>query len=120
MSSDTKSYRELKTLEERIDESSRIRAKYPDRVPVICERCNKSRSLAALEKNKFLVPADLTIGQFQFVVRKRLDITPEKAMFLFCGGKPAVGSKSMAMLYKNNKDKDGFLYITYAGENTYG
>eukprot|EP00954_Amorphochlora_amoebiformis_P004608 358095-Amorphochlora_amoeboformis.AAC.1 len=46
----TKSYRELKTLEERIDESSRIRAKYPDRVPVICERCNKSRSLAALEK----------------------------------------------------------------------
>jgi GABA(A) receptor-associated protein len=31
-----------------------------------------------------LVPADLTVGQFHYVIRKRIKLAPEKALFLFC------------------------------------
>jgi len=26
----------------------------------------------------------------------------------------------MAAIYEENKDEDGFLYMTYSGENTFG
>ena len=51
------------TLEKRKNESSRIRDKYPDRIPVIVERANKS-DMPEIDKKKYLVPGDLTVGQF--------------------------------------------------------
>eukprot|EP00494_Astrolonche_serrata_P022400 UN22657 len=32
---------------------------------------------------RFLVPADLTVGQFVYVIRKRIKLQPEQAIFLF-------------------------------------
>ena len=32
---------------------------------------------------RYLVPADLTVGQFVYVVRKRINLSPEKAIFIF-------------------------------------
>ena len=32
---------------------------------------------------KYLVPVDLTIGQFIYVIRNRIEVTPEQALFLF-------------------------------------
>ena len=32
---------------------------------------------------RYLVPADLTVGQFVYVIRKRIRVTPEKAIFMF-------------------------------------
>uniref|UniRef100_A0A7S4DYP1 Autophagy-related protein n=1 Tax=Lotharella globosa TaxID=91324 RepID=A0A7S4DYP1_9EUKA len=115
-----KPYRELYNAEQRSAESVRIRMKYPDRVPIICERFENSKSIKQIDKVKFLVPSDLTVGQFQFVIRKRLALTPDQAMFLFAGGKPAVLKNTMAMVYKAHKDADGFLYMQYAGEKTFG
>lgn len=43
-------------------ESERIRTKYPDRVPVICEKSEKS-NVQDIDKKKYLVPADLTCGK---------------------------------------------------------
>ncbi|XP_023730500.1 autophagy-related protein 8C-like [Lactuca sativa] len=58
-------------LEKRKSEFSRIREKYPDRVSlrhfVIVEKAKKS-DIPDIDKNKYLVPADLTIGQFVYVV----------------------------------------------------
>ncbi|GER44927.1 autophagy-related protein [Striga asiatica] len=69
-------------LERRQAESSRIREKYPDRVPVIVEKAGKSE-IADIDKKKYLVPADLTVGQFVYVVRKRIKLSAEKAIFVF-------------------------------------
>jgi GABA(A) receptor-associated protein len=49
--------------------TARIRAKYPDRIPVICEKALKS-NLEDIDKKKYLVPSDLTVGQFVYVIRK--------------------------------------------------
>ena len=73
----------LSVTEKRKSEAERIRAKYPDRVPVICEKADRS-DIPDIDKKKYLVPADLTVGQFHYVIRKRIKLAPEKALFLFC------------------------------------
>ena len=69
--------------DKRKSEAERIRIKYPDRVPVICEKADRS-DIPDIDKKKYLVPADLTVGQFQYVIRKRIKLAPEKALFVFC------------------------------------
>lgn len=49
---------------------------------VICEKVEKS-DIATIDKKKYLVPADLTVGQFVYVIRKRIKLSPEKAIFIF-------------------------------------
>ena len=41
---------------ERSSESGRIIEKYPDRIPVICERNSHDISSPYIDKNKYLVP----------------------------------------------------------------
>ena len=36
-----------------------------------------------LDKKKYLVPSDLTVGQFYFLIRKRIHLRPEDALFFF-------------------------------------
>mmetsp|Transcript_14337 Transcript_14337/g.26055 ORF Transcript_14337/g.26055 Transcript_14337/m.26055 type:complete len:109 (-) Transcript_14337:421-747(-) len=79
----SKPFKEEHQLEKRKSEAERIRAKYPDRVPVICEKADRS-DIPDIDKKKYLVPADLTVGQFHYVIRKRIKLAPEKALFLFC------------------------------------
>jgi GABA(A) receptor-associated protein len=52
------------------------------RVQVICEKADRS-DIPDIDKKKYLVPADLTVGQFVYVIRKRIKLSPEKAIFIF-------------------------------------
>lgn len=106
-------------LNERRKESSRVLEKYPDRIPVICERRSSSK-MANIDKEKYLVPNDLTVGQFIYVIRKRLHLPAEKAIFLFINGTVPIISRTLADLYETDKDIDGFLYIMYSEENVFG
>jgi GABA(A) receptor-associated protein len=107
------------TFEQRKGEASRIRAKYPDRIPVIVEKAPKS-DIPDIDKHKFLVPSDLSVGQFVYVIRKRIKITPEKAIFVFVDNTLPPTAELMSVLYKDKVDPDGFLYAVYAGESCFG
>jgi GABA(A) receptor-associated protein len=113
-----KTHHDLYT-EKRKSEAERIRAKYPDRVPVICEKADRS-DIPDIDKKKYLVPADLTVGQFHYVIRKRIKLAPEKALFLFCSNSIPPNAALMSTVYEEQKDEDGFLYIQYSGESTFG
>ncbi|CAL0333929.1 unnamed protein product [Lupinus luteus] len=106
-------------LERRQAEAVRIRENYPDRIPVIVERAEKT-DVPEIDKKKFLVPADLTVGQFVYVVRKRIKLSSEKAIFIFVKNILPPTAAMMSAIYEENKDEDGFLYMTYSGENTFG
>ena len=108
-----------KRSEKRKSEAERIRAKYPDRVPVICEKADRS-DIPDIDKKKYLVPADLTVGQFHYVIRKRIQLAPEKALFLFCSNTIPPNAALMSTVYEEQKDEDGFLYVQYSGESTFG
>ncbi len=99
-----------------------MKQKFPDRIPVIVERDprNEDKDLPDVDKNKFLVPTDLVVSQFIGVIRKRLRIEESKSLFLFVGRKIPNSSEPMAQLYDAHKDRDGFLYVMYSGENTFG
>lgn len=108
-------------LIERYNESKRIMEKYSDRIPIICEKDKNSRSNCPdIDKNKYLVPTDLTLGQFIYVIRKRIKIPSEKALFVFVNGTIQPNSRFVTSLYHSYKCEDGFLYITYSFENTFG
>ncbi len=108
-------------ISKRFIESTKIREKYPDRVPVICEKDPRSK-IGNIEKNKFLIPANLTITQFTYNIRKKLELEKSKALFLLISSKhTATGESIMSDVYNQFKDsEDGYLYITYTGEETWG
>nr|GMD82521.1 autophagy-related protein 8F [Ipomoea batatas] len=68
----------------------------------------------------YLVPADLTVGQFVYVIRKRIKLSAEKAIFIFVDNVLPPTGAIMSAIYDEKKDEDGFLYVTYGGENTFG
>ena len=66
-------------------------------------------------------PSDLTIGQFLSVVRKRINLSAEESIFFFIDDSViAPTSQSLGTAYLEHKNEDGFLYITYCTENTFG
>eukprot|EP00296_Roombia_truncata_P001849 JP437690.1.p1 GENE.JP437690.1~~JP437690.1.p1 ORF type:complete len:121 (-),score=40.27 JP437690.1:156-518(-) len=107
-------------FEKRRQESERIINKYNDRIPVIVHRHPKSTNVPEMEKKKFLVPNELTNAQFLSVIRKRVNLAPEQAIFVFIKDTLAPAHVTLKELYSEHKDEDGFLYMTYSGENTFG
>ncbi|CAL9015149.1 unnamed protein product [Prunus brigantina] len=116
---DKNSFKLDHSLERRQAEAGRIREKYPDRVPVIVEKAARS-NIPDIDKKKYLVPADLSVGQFVYVVRKRIKLEAEKAIFVFVKNTLPPTAAVMSTIYEENKDEDGFLYLTYSGENVFG
>jgi len=107
------------TVEKQIEESNRLRSKYPDRIPILVDRATKRSAL--LDKHKYLVPGDLTLGQFIAVVRKRIKLQPEKALFFFTEDKnlPPI-SQLMSVLWTQHANPGKFLVLSYAEEETFG
>ncbi|XP_074654415.1 gamma-aminobutyric acid receptor-associated protein-like 2 isoform X1 [Tubulanus polymorphus] len=107
-------FKEEHSLDERTQEATKIRNKYPDRIPVIVEKAPKS-SIKDIDKTQFLVPSDLTVAQFMYIIRKRIELPPEKAMFLFVDKVLPTTSSTMGAIYEEHRDEDSFLYIAYSG-----
>lgn len=105
-------------FEHRKEESNRILSKYPDRIPIIVEPSDNCS--ITIDKKKYLVPRDLTIGQFIFVVKKRVKLPAEKALFLFVGNTVPSSGQTLNDLYHHHADKDGFLKISFSEENVFG
>ncbi|CAL0300194.1 unnamed protein product [Lupinus luteus] len=113
------SFKDEYTFEQRLDESRDIVAKYPDRVPVIVERYVKC-DLPELEKKKYLVPRDLSVGHFIHILSSRLPLAPGKALFVFVKNTLPQTASRMDSVYESFKDGDGFLYMYYSTEKTFG
>lgn len=112
-------YKEEHLFEHRLTESRKIRSKYPDRVPVIVEKVPNS-NIQEIDKRKFLVPADISVAQFMWIIRQRIDLPQARAIFLFIAKSLPQSSATLSEIYEEFKDEDGFLYVAYSGENTFG
>ena len=120
MEAETSPFKENFPFDKRKGESTRIMQKYPDRVPIICERGGMT-DIPLIDKHKYLVPRDLLVGQFMHVIRKRLKLDSAKAIFLFINNRMIPSSSTtLGIIYEEHKDEDEFLYITYSGENAFG
>jgi len=107
-------------LEKRIEMSSNVLRKYPDRCTIIVSKKDGSK-LNDIEKRKFICPRDINLGQFTYAIRKKItNLKKEQAVFIMVNDKLLPSSMLMSQIYQENKDNDGFLYVIYCEENTFG
>lgn len=107
-------------LKQRKIDCTQILLKYPDRIPVICEKHPYSKAAPDIDKHKYLIGFDLTVGQFMSVIRKRMSLDPGVGLYIFINGLIPSSSSILHYLFLDHKDDDGFLYIYYDVENTFG
>lgn len=91
---------------------------YPERAPVFLTPTG--RGTPQIAKNKFLVPLDLTVGQFMYVIRKRMQLDPQHALFVFVGNACPPTSTYVAALFEEHRDEHECLHMSYSTENTFG
>jgi GABA(A) receptor-associated protein len=111
-------FKELHSFEDRCVESDKIMKKYPERIPIIVEK--GACQLQEIGKNKFLVSREMTVSQFVFMIRKRIKLEPSQSLFVLMNQRVAAGSSPIGSLYDEYKDTDGFIYMVYTSENTFG
>lgn len=105
--------------EKRILEAEKMIDKFKDRVPVICEKIKGNR-ISELTKNKYLVPKDLSISQFIYILRKRVKLSEQEGLFIYVNNILPKNTSTFQEIYSEFKDEDNFLYIHYGIENTFG
>ena len=113
-------FRDRVSLAQRLAQSERVREKYPTHVPVVVERGTCNPDDPAPDKEKFLVPGDVSAAQFVQVVRKSMKMTPEQAIFLMIDKSIIPMHEKMCHLHERHKTNDGFMYVTYCFENVFG
>lgn len=109
------------SFQDRVSESTRILKKHPERIPIILEKSKANGlDLPDIVKVKYLVPRELTVCQFNFFVRQRLKLASDESLFLFINKKVISSICIIGDVYQYEKDADGFMYVEYAREQTFG
>ncbi|GAH29169.1 unnamed protein product [marine sediment metagenome] len=105
-------------IDSRYKLSQSVKRSQPGRVPVIIDR--RSEKDPTLDKNKYLVPRDISVAKLIDEIRRSTEIDSKHALFFFSQGMLLTPSRLIDQVYEKCKDRDGFLYIIYTRENTFG
>ncbi len=108
-----------KSYEQRCLISSAIMKKHPGKYPIILVK--GSNACINLTRRKFLVPETLTMSDFMCSVGILCGKESKEALYFLFGGRIlATPHDMMENIYKKYKHPDGFLYVTYMVENSFG
>lgn len=113
-------FRERLELDRRVAMAQGILVRRPQHLPVIVE-AGEARA-PPIDRERFLLPPELTGGQLSFILRKRMPaLDKHQALFLFCNRHLITSQDTVRALYERYRDEeDGFLYVQYALENVFG
>ena len=111
-----------KTLNERIIYSQKLLSKYPDRIPVVIEKSE----FMELQNYKYLLPSNLIVSEFMCIIKTKMNkaLDEKKAIFTFVKSDKNYNlvpmNQTIQEIYNIHKNTDGFLYIKFGVENTFG
>jgi len=117
-----KTFKERFTYQDRKNKFNKFKEIYPDRIPVVLqpEQRYKNGSLNPMKKSFYLFGENVSVCKILQFIRSEIKIGDETAIWLFVNGIVPQMTSTLNSLYENNKDNDGFLYIVYCGELTFG
>merc|ERR1719224_158926 len=98
-------------FEKRSAEARRILTKYPDRIPVVCEKAARS-DLPDIDKKKFLVPGTMLCGEFKYIIHKHINqtdsggIAADQTIYLFVNSSAPKTGSLMSEVYDQHKAQD--------------
>ncbi|AAZ12396.1 ATG12/APG12, putative [Trypanosoma equiperdum] len=128
-------YQYTRSFAERAKETESARLRYPKHIPILCEPTSAASASTPrdvrlfstrqqvqreLDCNKFLLPETATVMEFMMALRQRLLLEEGQAVFVFIGNELPPNSACLGDIYARAKDPDGFLYVSYGVENTFG
>jgi GABA(A) receptor-associated protein len=130
---DRPTFQKNTSLESRKLTFQRLSKLYPDRIPVVIEKMRgilRYDNIPNIDKTKFLLPKGTTIGNLILELKNHMSLYSYQAIFVYVSSKDKDGkiindilpptAAMMDDIYERYKSDDGFLYISYAGENTFG
>jgi GABA(A) receptor-associated protein len=97
-------------------EYEKIHAEFPHHIPVIVFAPDDLN----LNKHKFLIQQDMTVGQFMYILRGRINLNENDAIFLFVNNTMVSVSQLISIVYKEYKNESGFVYLHLQKEATFG
>ena len=101
-------YKKNTPLEERKIKSQKLKELYPNRIPVIVEMSSSSTSFSSFMEKKHKV---------KYLV---LQHGNKDSIFFFINNRLFPMTSPLCNLYDEYGDEDGFLYIEFCEENTFG
>ncbi|KAL6272419.1 hypothetical protein ACE6H2_023111 [Prunus campanulata] len=100
-------------------DAGQLRENHPNCIPVTVEKDARS-DIPDIDTKKFLVYGDMSLREFVFFIHSMAWVSTEKPIFIyFRNTKPPIGAL-MSTIDEENKDEDGFLHVTYSGEERCG
>ena len=106
------------TVDQRKQRRRQLKEKFPQKIPIIVKT---AEGVPKLDKAKFLVPRDLLLSEFCYVVRSRMKMDAKKALLLLSNNKLLRTFDTMEdILLAEGDPETDFLYITACAENTFG
>ena len=98
------------------EEASKVRKKYPDRVPILV----KVSENIDLDRTKYLVPFDLTLAEFMMVLRKRIkNVKSYEGLYMFIDGRMFTPNFTLRQVWESIKEVY-YLEVIITKENTFG
>lgn len=119
------------SLERRKEESAKLQRRHPEYIPIILYKIKETDP--DVPKHKYLIKREDPASKFIMHVRnlmkanpdeaqneKPISLKPDEALFFFTGNEQFSGQVQVGNVYEQHKDEDGFLYIQYGLEHTFG
>lgn len=112
------------SLEERKKIHENFKKKCKDLIYCVVERDERisSSELGFLDSKIISIPYNSRFSSIYNAIRRKLRLEESKAIFVILTKNNVLPqiSKTMDEIYNDNKDEDGFIYITYTLENVFG
>jgi GABA(A) receptor-associated protein len=107
------------SLEERQEKSKSFRERHPNHIPVLVTEHKKSE-VKGPSLLKFNVSKACKIAEVIMSIKQKTNPTSTAAIYVYVNNEVCNPSQSIVDIDSKYRNEDGYLYLVYSTENTFG